>query len=110
MDLVWLVAAFSAGIIAKAVRLPTMVGYLAAGLVLALFGVESDTLIQAVADFGSNPLVVHGRITYKPSQFVRKASCRCWCPPLSHKHSGFHSGVVCTPITSSSSRTDCRWP
>jgi predicted Kef-type K+ transport protein len=52
MDLVWLVAAFSAGIVAKAVRLPTMVGYLAAGVVLALFGVESNTLIQVVADFG----------------------------------------------------------
>ncbi|MEJ2753131.1 MAG: cation:proton antiporter, partial [Chloroflexota bacterium] len=43
---------FSAGLIAKAVRLPTMVGYLAAGLILALFGIESDTLIQAVANFG----------------------------------------------------------
>jgi predicted Kef-type K+ transport protein len=52
MDLIWLIAAFSAGLLAKAVGLPTMVGYLAAGLVLALFGVESDAIIQAVADFG----------------------------------------------------------
>ena len=52
MDLIWIIAAFSAGMVAKAVRLPTMVGYLAAGLVLALLGVQSNELIKAVADFG----------------------------------------------------------
>lgn len=52
MDLIWIIAAFLAGMVAKAVRLPTLVGYLAAGLVLALFGVESNELIRAVADFG----------------------------------------------------------
>jgi predicted Kef-type K+ transport protein len=52
MDLIWIVAAFLAGMVAKALRLPTLVGYLAAGLILTFFGVESNELIQAVADFG----------------------------------------------------------
>jgi len=52
MDLIWIIAAFLAGMVAKVLRLPTLVGYLAAGLVLALLGVESNELIQAVADFG----------------------------------------------------------
>lgn len=52
MDLIWIVAAFLAGIIAKAIKLPTMVGYLVAGLILAVIGIESDALIQAIADFG----------------------------------------------------------
>lgn len=52
MDIIWIVAAFIAGLAAKAIRLPTMVGYLAAGLILALFGAESNDLIKGVADFG----------------------------------------------------------
>jgi predicted Kef-type K+ transport protein len=52
MDLIWIVAAFLAGMVAKAVRLPTLVGYLAAGLIMALFGVQSNELIQAIGDFG----------------------------------------------------------
>jgi predicted Kef-type K+ transport protein len=52
MALIWLVPAFAAGFIAKAFKMPTLVGYLAAGLVLALFGVESNEFIKAVGDFG----------------------------------------------------------
>ena len=52
MDLVWLIAAFTFGMIAKMFKMPTLVGYLAAGLVLALFGVESNTLIKEVGDLG----------------------------------------------------------
>lgn len=52
MDLIWIVAAFLAGMVAKTLRLPTLVGYLAAGLILTFFGVQSNELIGAVADFG----------------------------------------------------------
>ncbi len=52
MDLIWIIAAFLAGIAAKAIRMPTLVGYLAAGLVLSLFGVQSNAIIEAVGDFG----------------------------------------------------------
>ncbi|MFK7806016.1 MAG: cation:proton antiporter [Anaerolineae bacterium] len=52
MELTLIVAAFLAGGIAKAIRLPTLVGYLAAGIVLALFGFESDSIIKSVGDLG----------------------------------------------------------
>lgn len=52
MDLIWILAAFLAGMIAKAIRMPTLVGYLAAGLVLSLLGVQSNEIIKAIADFG----------------------------------------------------------
>lgn len=52
MDLIWIVAAFIAGIAAKAMRLPTLVGYLAAGLILALFGVQSNDVIGSIGDLG----------------------------------------------------------
>jgi predicted Kef-type K+ transport protein len=52
MELIWIFAAFLAGMGAKLIRLPTMVGYLAAGVVLAYLGVESSDFIKAVGDFG----------------------------------------------------------
>lgn len=52
MELIWIVAAFLTGLLAKSVRLPTMVGYLGAGLVLALVGVRSNSLIEMIADLG----------------------------------------------------------
>ncbi|MEM7800963.1 MAG: cation:proton antiporter family protein [Chloroflexota bacterium] len=52
MSLIWIIAAFIAGVAAKAIRLPTLVGYLGAGIVLALFGVESNAFIETAADFG----------------------------------------------------------
>lgn len=52
MDLIWIVAAFLAGLAAKTLKLPTLVGYLAAGLVLALFGIQSNDFIKAAGDFG----------------------------------------------------------
>ncbi len=52
MDLIWFIAAFVAGMAAKAVKFPTLVGYLLAGLVLSLLGVESNDLIEGVGDLG----------------------------------------------------------
>ena len=52
MTLTWILAAFVAGGLAKAVRLPTLVGYLAAGLTLAVMGVQGDAVLDAVGDLG----------------------------------------------------------
>ncbi|MEZ4590942.1 MAG: cation:proton antiporter [Chloroflexota bacterium] len=52
MELLWIFVAFLAGMAAKLIRLPTMVGYLAAGVVLAYLGVQSTEFIKAVGDFG----------------------------------------------------------
>lgn len=52
MVLIWIIAAVLAGLAAKALKLPTLVGYLAAGLALALFGIQSNDFIKAAGDFG----------------------------------------------------------
>ncbi len=52
MEILWIASAFAAGMAAKFIKMPTLVGYLAAGLVLAVAGVESSDLIKSVGDLG----------------------------------------------------------
>ncbi len=52
MEIIWIVVAFIAGLMAKVLKLPTLVGFLIAGLVLALFGVSSTTLLYEVGQAG----------------------------------------------------------
>ena len=53
MDIVWIGVAFSAGLLARVFRIPTMVGYLTAGLVLSVVGVpENSDLIGTIGDLG----------------------------------------------------------
>ena len=52
MDLIFVVTAFAAGFAASAVRLPPLVGYLAAGFALHAFGFDSTPAIDALAEFG----------------------------------------------------------
>jgi predicted Kef-type K+ transport protein len=53
MDVIWIGVAFGAGMVARALRVPTMVGYLLAGLVLSVVGVpDNSELIVAIGDLG----------------------------------------------------------
>jgi predicted Kef-type K+ transport protein len=52
MDIIWILSAFAAGLIAKTVKMPTLVGYLLAGVILSLFGVSNSDLITAIGDMG----------------------------------------------------------
>lgn len=52
MEFYWIGIAFLAGATAQLLNLPTLVGYIAAGLVLALFGVEAGNFIVEVGDVG----------------------------------------------------------
>ncbi|NNC80532.1 MAG: potassium transporter Kef, partial [Acidimicrobiales bacterium] len=52
MDLLLLVIAYGFGMTAAAMRLPPLVGYLAAGFVLHAFDYESTELIETIADAG----------------------------------------------------------
>jgi predicted Kef-type K+ transport protein len=52
MDVFWIAIAFLAGLIAKALRLPTLVGFLGAGLVLSLFGISSSDLLHELGEIG----------------------------------------------------------
>jgi len=48
----WIIVAFAAGLGARALRLPPLVGYLAAGMVLAAVGVEGSAVIDRIGDLG----------------------------------------------------------
>ena len=52
MTLLWLIAAFVAGTVAKKVNFPTLVGYLAAGVALSIMGVQSNDELKAIGDLG----------------------------------------------------------
>lgn len=53
MDILWIGVAFVAGFIAQIVKIPTIVGYLLAGLVLSVVGVpDNSELIVAIGDLG----------------------------------------------------------
>ena len=52
MDVFWIAIAFLAGLIAKGLRLPTLVGFLGAGLVLSLFGITSSDLLHELGEIG----------------------------------------------------------
>ncbi len=48
----WIVIALVCGLLFKQIRLPPMVGFLAAGFVLHLFGAENDVFLTNVANLG----------------------------------------------------------
>lgn len=52
MEAFWVAIAFVAGLVAKAARLPTLVGYLAAGLLLSASGVTVTDLLLQIGDLG----------------------------------------------------------
>ena len=52
MEIIWLATAYGAGLGAKALRLPVLVGFLAAGLILAAFGVTATETLIKIGDLG----------------------------------------------------------
>ena len=52
MEIVFLIAAFGFGLLARAGGLPPLVGYLVAGFVLHAFGYESTDSIEAISEIG----------------------------------------------------------
>ena len=51
-DIAWLAVAFVLGLASRAVGLPPLVGFLAAGFVLNLFGIASGEMLRKLADLG----------------------------------------------------------
>ena len=53
MDIIWIAVAFVAGFIAKTLKIPTLVGYLIAGLILSVVGIpDNSELIVTIGDLG----------------------------------------------------------
>ncbi|MBV7339211.1 cation:proton antiporter [Chloroflexi bacterium TSY] len=57
MELIWLTTAYGAGLGAKALRLPVLVGFLLAGLILAASGVTATDTLITIGDFGVTVLL-----------------------------------------------------
>lgn len=51
-DVAWIAAAFVLGLLSKTVGLPPLVGFLATGFVLNLFGIASGEMLQKLSDVG----------------------------------------------------------
>lgn len=52
VEIAWLAVAFALGLLSRAAGLPPLVGYLAAGFVLNLFGIASGEMLDKLADLG----------------------------------------------------------
>jgi predicted Kef-type K+ transport protein len=72
MELVFLAAAFGLGFAATLVRLPPMVGYLAAGFALNAFGQESSEALDRIADLGVLLLLFGIGLKLRPRTLVRR--------------------------------------
>ena len=51
-DVVWIAMAFMLGLLSKTVGLPPLVGFLAAGFILNLYGIASGDTLQKLSDLG----------------------------------------------------------
>ena len=72
MDIVWIGVAFVLGFLASLVRLPPMVGYLVAGFVLAVFGIEQDQALRDFADLGVTLLLFTIGLKLRPAILLRR--------------------------------------
>ena len=52
MDILWILFAFACGFGIKQIGLPPLIGYLAAGFLLNLYGVEMTDGLQEIANIG----------------------------------------------------------
>lgn len=52
MDFIWILFAFVCGLLVKLIKLPPLVGFLAAGFVLNFLGVEPDESLETLAHLG----------------------------------------------------------
>jgi len=52
MELLWIAVAYGCGLIARYIQLPALVGYLAAGFMLNLWGFETTEMLEFMAHTG----------------------------------------------------------
>ena len=52
VEIAWLAVAFALGLLSRSAGLPPLVGFLAAGFVLNLFGIASGDMLEKLADLG----------------------------------------------------------
>lgn len=52
MEIIWIVAAFACGLIMKPLGLPPLIGYLAAGLLLHIYGSQPTSILEVISHSG----------------------------------------------------------
>ncbi len=57
MDIIWVSAAFVLGMLVSKLRLPPLVGYLAAGLALSFYGYEAGSMLEEISNLGKTFLL-----------------------------------------------------
>jgi len=72
MELIWVGAAYLAGLVTSRLHLPPLVGYLMAGYVLNFSGVESNDTLSHLADIGIELLLFTVGLKLKLSSLLRR--------------------------------------
>ena len=70
-DVTWIAVAFGLGLVARTVGLPPLVGFLAAGFALNLWGVTSGDVLRKLADLGITLLLFTVGLKLSPRTFAR---------------------------------------
>jgi len=72
MELLWVGAAYMAGLVTSRLYLPPLVGYLLAGYMLNIAGVEANETLGHLADIGIELLLFTVGLKLKPSSLLRR--------------------------------------
>ncbi|MGZ5031241.1 MAG: cation:proton antiporter domain-containing protein [Methylobacter sp.] len=72
MELIWVGTAYLSGLITSRLFLPPLVGYLMAGYVLNVAGVEANETLNHLADIGIELLLFTVGLKLKPSSLLRR--------------------------------------
>jgi glutathione-regulated potassium-efflux system ancillary protein KefC len=72
MELLWVGTAYLAGLITSRLYLPPLVGYLMAGYILNIAGVEANETLTHLADIGIELLLFTVGLKLKPSSLLRR--------------------------------------
>jgi len=72
MELLWVGAAYMAGLVTSRLYLPPLVGYLLAGYILNIAGVEANATLGHLADIGIELLLFTVGLKLKPSSLLRR--------------------------------------
>ncbi len=70
-DVTWIALAFVLGLLARTVGLPPLVGFLAAGFALNLYGIASGEVLRKLADLGITLLLFTVGLKLSPRTFAR---------------------------------------
>ena len=70
-DVTWIALAFVLGLFARTVGLPPLVGFLAAGFALNLYGITSGEVLRKLADLGITLLLFTVGLKLSPRTFAR---------------------------------------